>query len=58
MNDSVAELRDQQGEPDLIRLASLYDLHEAGTDPEKHRVLNGLDFPMGHSTAPAPPHYR
>jgi hypothetical protein len=54
----VAELRGVNGENDLIRAGTLRDLHIAGTDEDQHRILNGLDFPLGYSSVPAPPHHR
>jgi hypothetical protein len=54
----VAELRHKPGHNDLLRRGSLFDIYEAGTNKAKSRILNGLDFPMGHASTPPPPSYR
>jgi hypothetical protein len=54
----VAELRGVDGEDDLIRAGTLQDLHVAGTDDTKLRILNGLDFPLGYTSVAPPPRYR
>jgi hypothetical protein len=54
----VAELRNKDGEINQIRKGTLEDLHIAGTDPARKRILNALDFPMGYASLPPPPMYR
>jgi hypothetical protein len=54
----VAELRGAKGEDDLIRAGTLQDLHIAGTQTGKRRIVNGLDFPLGYTSVVPPPRYR
>ena len=42
----------------LLRTGTLNDLLESTRDEGKRRILNGLDFPMGHLSLPPPPRFR
>jgi hypothetical protein len=50
-------MRCELGGGDLLRMGTLLELLESVRDVKKRRILNGLDFPMGHLTLPAPPQY-
>jgi hypothetical protein len=43
---------------DLLRSSTLYEMLESVRDEGKQRILNGLDFPMGHLSLPPPPQFR
>ena len=43
---------------DLLRTGTLYEMLESVRDEGKQRILNGLDFPMGHLSLPPPPQFR
>jgi hypothetical protein len=43
---------------DLLRAGTLYEMLESVRDERKQRILNGLDFPMGHLSLPPPPRFR
>jgi hypothetical protein len=53
----VAEMRkDVSG--DLLRNATLYELLDATRNEGQRRILNGLNFPMGHLSLPPPPRFK
>jgi hypothetical protein len=54
----VAEFRGATGKSNLLGSGSLEDLLEATTDESKRRIINGLDFPMGHMSLIPPTQFR
>jgi hypothetical protein len=54
----VAELKGDPTCQDLLRTRTLKNLYEAATVPLKQRILNALNFHVGHMTMLAPPQYR
>jgi hypothetical protein len=55
----VGELKGKKGVPHILRRATLQTLLDASTDdPMSSRVLNGLDFHLGHLSLPPHPQIR
>jgi hypothetical protein len=55
----VGELKGRKDVPHVLRRGSLHTLLEASTDDPLHmRVLNGLDFHLGHLSLTPPPQIR
>jgi hypothetical protein len=57
MNLIAVEKRGNSKASNMLVKGTLEDLLEAGTDPLKRRILNGLDFPLGHRSCPPPPQF-
>ena len=53
----AAEKRALKGKSCLLVKGTISDLLEAGTNSEKKRIINGLDFKRGHLSSPPPPRF-